>query len=98
MMKKNTLIAITVSILIALMLGVMSLQYRTINKYKNLIEKIDTTSIITVDTLFLDKIIVDSIPKEKIVKIIQTDTLYKHEGDSIIATPIILKKKVIQTR
>lgn len=97
-MKKNTLIAITVSIIMALMLGVMSLQYRIINKYKNLIEKIDTTTITKVDTLFLDKIIVDSIPKEKVVKIIQTDTLYKHEGDSIIATPIILKKKVIQTR
>ena len=97
-MKKKTLIAITVSIIMALMLGVMHLQNRTINKYKNLLEKIDTTTTITVDTLFLDKIIVDSIPKEKVVKIIQTDTLYKHEGDSIIATPIILKKKVIQTR
>ena len=97
-MKKKTLIAITVSIIMALMLGVMHLQNRTINKYKNLLEKIDTTTTITVDTLFLDKIIVDSIPKEKVVKIVQTDTLYKHEGDSIIATPIILKKKVIQTR
>ena len=97
-MKKKTLIAITASIIMALMLGVMHLQNRTINKYKNLLEKIDTTTITKVDTLFLDKIIVDSIPKEKIVKIIQTDTLYKHEGDSIIATPIILKKKVIQTR
>lgn len=97
-MKKNTLIAITVSIIMALMLGVMHLQNRTINKYKNLLEKIDTTTTITVDTLFLDKIIVDSIPKEKTITIIKRDTLYKHEGDSIIATPIILKKKVIQTR
>lgn len=97
-MKNNNVLIIIATVIMALMMVVMFYQNRVLDKYKNLLEKIDTTTITKVDTLFLDKIIVDSIPKEKIVKIIQTDTLYKHEGDSIIATPIILKKKVIQTR
>lgn len=97
-MKNNNVLIIIATVIMALMMVVMFYQNRVLDKYKNLLEKIDTTTITKVDTLFLDKIIVDSIPKEKVVKIIQTDTLYKHEGDSIIATPIILKKKVIQTR
>ena len=97
-MKNNNVLIIIATVIMALMMVVMFYQNRVLDKYKNLLEKIDTTTTITVDTLFLDKIIVDSIPKEKVVKIVQTDTLYKHEGDSIIATPIILKKKVIQTR
>lgn len=97
-MKNNNVLIIIATVIMALMMVVMFYQNRVLDKYKNLLEKIDTTTITKVDTLFLDKIIVDSIPKEKVVKIIQTDTLYKHEGDSIIATPIILKKKVTQTR
>lgn len=97
-MKNNNVLIIIATVIMALMMVVMFYQNRVLDKYKNLLEKTDTTTITKVDTLFLDKIIVDSIPKEKVVKIIQTDTLYKHEGDSIIATPIILKKKVTQTR
>ena len=95
---KNDKLLVVAAIIMTLMMGVMFYQNRVLNKYKNLLEKTDTTTITKVDTLFLDKIIVDSIPKEKTITIIKRDTLYKHEGDSIIATPIILKKKVIQTR
>lgn len=94
---KNDKLLVVAAIIMTLMMGVMFYQNRVLDKYKNLLEKTDTTSIITVDTLYLDKIIVDSIPKEKTITIIKRDTLYKHDGDSIIATPIILKKKVIQT-
>jgi len=94
---KNDKLLVVAAIIMTLMMGVMFWQNRILDKYKNLLEKTDTITTTKVDTLYLDKIIVDSIPKEKTITIIKRDTLYKHDGDSIIATPIILKKKVIQT-
>lgn len=94
---KNDKLLVVAAIIMTLMMGVMFWQNRILDKCKNLLEKTDTTIVTFTDTLYLDKIIVDSIPKEKTITIIKRDTLYKHDGDSIIATPIILKKKVIQT-
>lgn len=93
---KNDKLLVVAAIIMTLMMGVMFWQNRILDKYKNLLEKTDTTIVTFTDTLYLDKIIVDSIPKEKTITIIKRDTLYKHDGDSIIATPIILKKNITQ--
>lgn len=95
MKNNNTLIGVAVTILIGLMFVVMYVQLNTINKYKNLLEKTDTTTTITVDTLYLEKTYTDSVPKFITQKIIKTDTVYKKEGDSISAQPLLitLKKK-----
>lgn len=93
---KNDKLLVVAAIIMTLMMGVMFYQNRVLDKYKNLLEKTDTTIVTFTDTLYLDKIIVDSIPKEKTITIIKRDTLYQHDGDSIIATPIFLKKNITQ--
>ena len=97
--KTNTLIAVATTILIAFMLGVMYVQDKTLNEYRNIIEKTDTTKIKIVDTLYLEKTIVDSVPKYINQTIVKTDTLFQKEGDSISATPLLIslvKKKLVE--
>lgn len=93
--KSNVLIAVAVTILMTFMLGIMYFQNKTLDEYRELLEKTDTTTTITIDTLYLEKTIVDSVPKYINQTIFKTDTLYQKEGDSISATPLLitLKKK-----
>lgn len=95
MKNNNILICVALTILIALMFVVMYVQQNTINKYRNLLEMTDTTSSITVDTLYLEKEIKDSVPQTITQTIFKTDTVYRQVGDSIEATPMLitLKKK-----
>lgn len=95
MKDSNTLIIVALTILIGLMFVVMHVQQNAINNYKNLLEMTDTTNKITVDTLYLDKEIKDSVPQTITQTIFKIDTVYKKEGDSISATPMLitLKKK-----
>ena len=82
------------------MFVVMNVQQNKINNYKNLLEMTDTTNTITVDTLYLDKEIKDSVPQTITQTIFKIDTIYKKEGDSISATPMLitLKKKKSPTQ
>ena len=95
MKDSNTLIIVALTILIGLMFVVMHVQHNAINNYKNLLEMTDTTNTITVDTLYLEKEIKDSVPQTITQTIFKIDTVYKKEGDSISATPMLitLKKK-----
>lgn len=100
MKDSNTLIIVALTILIGLMFVVMHVQHNAINNYKNLLEMTDTTNKITVDTLYLDKEIKDSVPQTITQTIFKIDTVYKKEGDSISATPMLitLKKKKSPTQ
>lgn len=100
MKDSNTLIIVALSILIGLMFVVMHVQHNAINNYKNLLEMTDTTNKITVDTLYLEKEIKDSVPQTITQTIYKIDTVYKKEGDSISATPMLitLKKKKSPTQ
>lgn len=60
----------------------------------SIIEKTDT--ITKVDTLYLDKVFIDSVPKVKYITITKRDTLYSKEGDSLVAYPMLVKKKCIR--
>ena len=95
MNKNNTLITVGLTIITTIMMILLVFQNHTINSLKDIIEKTDTTTTMTVDTLYLDKTYTDSVPKYITQTIYKTDTLYKKEGDSISATPLIitLKKK-----
>jgi hypothetical protein len=96
--KTNTLIAVATTILIAFMLGVMYVQDKTLNEYRNIIEKTDTT--VYADTIYLDKVVRDSIPVVQYKKLIVRDTLWHSDGDSIVGEPQIIslvkKKSVTQ--
>ena len=80
-------------------IGICWYQDNLLDKYKNLIEQSDTITITTVDTLYLNSYITDTVPTVKWQTIIKTDTLYqKTDDDSIEAQPILisLKKKITQ--
>lgn len=94
--KNNTLITVGLTIISVLMMILLVFQNNTINNLKDIIEKADT--ITKQDTLYLDKIVKDTVPKVKWKKIIEVDTLWKYnEQDSTIeAQPILVsyqKKK-----
>ena len=99
MNKNNTLITVGLTIISVIMMILLVFQNNTINSLKDIIEKTDTTTTITIDTLYLDKTYTDSVPKYITQTIYKTDTLYKKEGDSISATPLIItlkKKKLVE--
>lgn len=91
----NNILLIVGTILITLMMALLFWQQNTLNTYKTLLEKTDTTTTMTVDTLYLEKTYTDTVPKYINQIIFKTDTLFKKEGDSISATPMLitLKKK-----
>lgn len=97
MKNNNTLIAVALTILIGLMFMVMYLQQNTINGYKNLLEMTDTTT--HADTIYLDKVVRDTVPTVKWKKVIEVDTLWKVQGDSVVGEPQIItlvKKKSVK--
>lgn len=95
MNKNNTLITVGLTIITSIMLILLVIQNHTINNLKDIIEKTDTTTTMTVDTFFLNKTYTDSVPKYITQTIFKTDTVFQKEGDSISATPLLitLKKK-----
>ena len=99
-MKSNNTLIIVLTILIGLMFVVMHVQQNKIKDYKNLLEMTDSTNKISVDTLYLEKEIKDSVPQTITETIYKIDTVYKKEGDSIEATPMLitLKKKKSPTQ
>ena len=93
--KSNNVLLIIASIIIAAMMGVMYYQDKVMTNMRNLLEKTDTTTTLTVDTLYLEKTYTDTVPKYITQTIFKTDTVYEKEGDSISATTLLitLKKK-----
>lgn len=92
---KNDKLLIIATVIMLFMGAVLFFQNKTINNLRDLLEKTDTTTTMTIDTLYLEKTYTDTVPKYITQTIIKTDTLYKMEGDSLSQTPILisLKKK-----
>ena len=92
-MKTEKLLGIATFIIIFL-IGIAYYQDKVIQKYKDVVEQIDTTSVIIKhDTLYTD--IDSTITQPVIIKetIIRVDTLYDNNGDSI---PLKKKPRFIQ--
>ena len=97
--KSNNVLLIVAAIIMALMTAVMFYQDKVMTEMRQLLEKTDTTTTMTVDTLYLEKTYTDSVPKYITQTIFKTDTVYKKEGDSISATPMLItlkKKKLVE--
>lgn len=98
-MKSNDKLLIVATFIMILMGAVMFYQNKTMNKMRDLLEKVDTTTTMVVDTLYLEKTYTDSVPKYITQTIFKTDTVYQKEGDSISATPLLItlkKKKLVE--
>ena len=92
--KTNDMIIIAATVLMLLMGIVMFFQNKTLNEYKELINKTDT--ITYADTIYLDKVIRDTVPQTITQTIFKCDTLWKVQGDSVVGEPQIItlvKKK-----
>ncbi len=98
-MKSNDKLLIVATFIMILMGAVMFYQNNTMNKMRDLLEKVDTTTTMVVDTLYLEKTYTDSVPKYITQTIFKTDTVFQKEGDSISATPLLItlkKKKLVE--
>lgn len=91
-MKNNTLLFIC-----AILLGISLAINYGFYKYAGTHE-VTTDSILTTDTLWLERRVVDSIPKIKYTTLIKCDTIYQKQGDTLIANALFVKKKLIRTR
>lgn len=58
--------------------------------------EIKTDTVVKTDTLYLDKLFIDSVPKVKYVTVTHRDTVYGKEGDSLVAYPMVVKKNYIR--
>lgn len=61
-------------------------------------KELRTDTFTKVDTLYLDKLFIDSVPKVKYITITKRDTVYSKEGDSLVAYPMVIKKKSIRMK
>ena len=92
--KTNDMIIIAATVLMLIMGIVMWFQNKTLNEYKGIINKTDTIEYS--DTIYLDKVVRDSIPVVQYKKVLVRDTLWHSNGDSIVGEPQIItliKKK-----
>lgn len=97
--KTNSRLLFIATAIMTLMMVVMFYQNKTMNKMRDLLEKVDTTTTMVVDTLYLEKTYTDSVPKYITQTIFKTDTVFQKEGDSISATPLLItlkKKKLVE--
>lgn len=92
--KTNNMIIIAATVLMLIMGIVMFYQNKTLNEYKELINKTDTIEYS--DTIYLDKVVRDSMPVVQYKKVLVRDTLWHSNGDSVVGEPQIItlvKKK-----
>lgn len=97
-MKTEKLLGIA-TLIITLLIGICYYQDKVIEKYKDVVEQIDTTSVVIKrDTVLLELERKDTVPviiKETTVRV---DTLYQQNEDSTYSEiPIPLKKKSMRT-
>lgn len=97
--KTNNRLLFIAIFIMALMSAVMFYQNKTMTEMRQLLEKTDTTTTMTIDTLYLEKTYTDSVPKYITQTVFKTDTVFQKEGDSISATPMLItlkKKKLVE--
>ena len=97
--KNNDKLLLIATFIMMLMGAVMYYQNKTLNKYRELLEQTDTTTISVVDTLYLEKTVTDTVPQFINQTIYKTDTVFKKEGDSISVQPMLItlkKKKLVE--
>lgn len=80
--KALTILLIIGTVIMMFLLGVMFFQHKELEEYRDIINKIDTTTVVRVDTFYKTKTYTDSVPKYITKWKTKTDTLYR-ENDTI---------------
>lgn len=92
--KTNDTLIVIATVILLLMGALLWFQNKTLNEYKQLINKTDTIEYS--DTIYLDKVVRDSMPVVQYKKVLVRDTLWHSNGDSVVGEPQIItlvKKK-----
>lgn len=76
-MKQNLWLALAVTVLCSFFIIIATVQSNQIERLKDIINHQDTTTTILHDTVYHTQIITDTVPKLKVVRVYNTDTLYK---------------------
>lgn len=101
---KEKIITVVFAVLLILSVVLNWYQNKTLNKAMTTIQDLqevmhltDSTLVIETDTIWMEKVVVDSMPKERKQTVMALDTVYQQHGDTIEATPrlLTLKKKII---
>lgn len=96
--KTNNTLLIVGTIIICCMMACMFWQHGVIEEQRQKLENTDT--IISTDTLYLEKVVKDTLPAVMTKHVYITDTLWKVKGDSVIGEPqvitLVKKKSAIQ--
>ena len=80
--KKLSILLLVCTLVMATMLVLLYVQEKKIHDYKKLVSSIDYTTIVTTDTVFKTKTLIDTVPQYITKWKTKTDTLFK-ENDSI---------------
>ena len=94
MNKTTKTLVIVIFVLIGMLMATWMLFGHKIDQYKQLLEKTDTVTY--ADTIYLDKVVRDTVPQTITQTIFKCDTLWKVQGDSVVGEPQIItlvKKK-----
>lgn len=94
--KTNNILLLIAAIIITFTTFVMYFQNEAISKYKALLKE-EADTVISTDTIYLDREVKDTVPTVKWQHIVHTDTLWMKDSvtGEIVAQPMIvsLKKK-----
>lgn len=89
--KKSSILLFVCTLVMATMLAMLFVQEKKLHDYKKLVSSIDYTTIVTTDTVFKTKTLIDTVPQYITKWKTKTDTLFK-ENDTIPHT-VLLKSK-----
>ena len=80
--KKSSILLFVCTLVMATMLAMLFVQEKKLHDYKKLVSSIDYTTIVTTDTVFKTKTLIDTVPQYITKWKTKTDTLFK-ENDTI---------------
>ena len=80
--KKSSILLFICTLVMATMLAMLFVQEKKLHDYKKLVSSIDYTTIVTTDTVFKTKTLIDTVPQYITKWKTKTDTLFK-ENDTI---------------
>ena len=80
--KKLSILLLVCTLVMATMLAMLFVQEKKLHDYKKLVSSIDYTTIVTTDTVFKTKTLIDTVPQYVTKWKTKTDTLFK-QNDSI---------------
>ena len=91
--KKLSILLLVCTLVMATMLAMLFVQEKKLHDYKKLVSSIDYTTIVTTDTVFKTKTLIDTVPQYVTKWKTKRDTLFKYKENDSIPHIVELKGK-----